>query len=193
MCTFMSRPPHRLVTRDRGCSHRPGSRLEVVVVPLLADAADAIVERLRGLVVAGGLPLEKRRAALAHGVEAGADQGLPHALPAALGCGEQVVHDPDPLGAAGGPHPEDRREAERLTLVVARDELDALELRVRDQCPRHREQRVVRWVDLVEVGITAHQRQKMAEIVLAYERNMNHSGAPLGNIVWPVCWKPNDA
>src|SRR5438046_7451448 len=52
----------------------------------------------------------------------------------------------------------------RAVAGIASDQLHTLELRVRDQRTRQREQRFVRRVDFVEVRIAAHQRQQVGEV-----------------------------
>src|SRR5918997_4824929 len=88
-------------------------RVERVVEPLLALAADAVVERLGSRVVLGGLPRELRGAALPAGLAAALDQRLRRAAAASLGRDEEVVHEPDPRGAGRRPQPVDGSEADR--------------------------------------------------------------------------------
>src|SRR5205085_7167574 len=52
-------------------------------------------------------------------------------------------------------------------VVVAGQELHAFPLRIRDQGAREREQRVVGGRDLVEVAVTAYERQQFAQVLLA--------------------------
>src|SRR5215212_8328120 len=86
-------------------------RFEPVVDPLLAVAADAVVDRLSTRVVLRGLPRELARAAL--------DQRLRGAAATALGRDEQIVHEPDPRRAGRRPQPVDGREADRAAVAVA--------------------------------------------------------------------------
>src|SRR6185437_17029471 len=117
--------------------------LEPVVEPLLAVAAYAFVHGLRPLVVERRLPSEPRGAALSTGLSALLDERIGVAAAPAVWGHEQVVHHSQPAPIGGRPRPEQRREAHGASLVVARDELDALLLGVRDQLPRHVEQLVV--------------------------------------------------
>src|SRR5688572_7089349 len=135
-------------------------RVERVVEPLLALAADAVVDGLGAGVVLRGLPRELARAALSAGLAAALDQRLGGAAAAALGRHEQVVHEPDPRGAGGRPQPVHGREADRAAVAVAGEELHALAGRVGDQRARELEQRLVGRRDLVEVGVAAHQDRK---------------------------------
>src|SRR3954466_3402754 len=81
---------------------------------------------------------------------------------------EEVVHHADPRAARRRPRPEHRREAERRAgLRVARDELDALALGIRDQRAAQREQRLVTRAHGVEVAVRAHEREQVAEVGLA--------------------------
>src|SRR5918992_1229771 len=80
-------------------------RVERVVEPLLALAADAGVDGLGARVVLGGLPGELGCAALAARLAAALDQRLRGAAAAPLGRHEQVVHQPDPRGAGRRPQP----------------------------------------------------------------------------------------
>src|SRR5215204_4805739 len=108
-------------------------RVERVVEPLLARAADAVVDRLRAEVVFGRPPREPRGAVVAAGRAAALDQRLGRARPAPVGRDEQVVHQPDSTRAGGRPQPVHGGEADRAAVVVAGDELHALALRVGDQ------------------------------------------------------------
>src|SRR3954447_22150810 len=167
MCTFLSRG--RTPSGYPGPSERNLARsgVEVVVEPLLAHAAHAVVETLGGVVVERRLPLQRHRSVLADGVEASGDQGRPHPAAARPGRGEEVVHQADASRARGRPEAEDGGESERSAVLVARDELNAFALGVRDQGARHREQRLVRRVDLVEVAVAAHERKQVVEAGLA--------------------------
>src|SRR5919202_3510762 len=73
-------------------SRRPGDG-EIVVQPLRAPGADPVVERLRALVVEGGLPGERDGAASAGALRARGDQRLADPRAAGLGRHVQVVHD----------------------------------------------------------------------------------------------------
>src|SRR5690349_233659 len=101
-------------------------RGERVVEPLLARAADAVVDLLRTHVVLGGLPRELGGAALATRLAAALDQGLGGPGPAPLRRHEEVVHEPDPGRARRRPQPVDGGEADRPPRLVAREELHAL-------------------------------------------------------------------
>src|SRR5215208_5705604 len=63
-------------------------RVEPVVEPLLARAADAVVDRLGARVVLRRLPRQPRRAALTAGGAAALDQGVGRAAAARLGRDE---------------------------------------------------------------------------------------------------------
>src|SRR5919107_3054861 len=101
-------------------------RVERVVDPFVALAADAVVDRLRPRVVLRRLPRELGRTALAAGLAAALDQRLRGTGAAAVGRDEEVVHEPDPRGAGRRPQPVDGREADRAALAVAGEELHAL-------------------------------------------------------------------
>src|SRR5688572_9535009 len=154
-------------------------RVERVVEPLLALAADPVVDRLRSRVVLGGLPRELGRAALAARHPAALDQRLGGAAAAPLGRHEEVVHEPDPRGAGRRPQPVDGREADRAAVAVAGEELHALADRVGDQRARELEQGLVGRRHLVEVGVAAHQRQHLAELRLADRRDRGHVVIPV--------------
>src|SRR5215212_11864159 len=73
----------------------PGSlRVEPVVQPLLARAADAVVDGLGAQVVLRGLPRQAPRPALQACGAAALDQRLGGTAAAALGRYEEVVHQP---------------------------------------------------------------------------------------------------
>src|SRR3712207_3590061 len=154
-------------------------RVEGVVQPLLAPAADAVVDGLGPRVVLGRLPRELGRAALAARAAARLDERLRGARPAALGRHEEVVHEPDARRAGRRPQPVDGGEADRAAVAVARDELHPLVDRIGDQRPRELEQRLVGRRDLVEVGVAAHQRQQLAEVRLADRRDAGHVVIPV--------------
>src|SRR4051812_23073025 len=132
---LISAPPTTPLGTSRSSSlgfttFMPGSlRVEPVVQPLLAHAADAVVDGLGAAVVLGGLPGEPRGAALAARGAAALDQRLRGARAAALGRHEEVVHQPDPRGTQRRPQPEHGGEADRVPRAVARDELDPVVLR----------------------------------------------------------------
>src|SRR5215216_3470730 len=154
-------------------------RFEPVVDPLLAVAADAVVDRLSTRVVLRGLPRELARAALAAGLPAALDQRLRGAAATALGRDEQIVHEPDPRRAGRRPQPVDGREADRAAVAVAGEELHALVDRVFDQRAGERQQRLVGRRDLVEVGVAPHQRKQLAEVRLADRRDRRHVVIPV--------------
>src|SRR5215208_5835780 len=87
-------------------------RVEPVVQPLLARAADAVVDRPRPAVVLRRLPRQARGALLAAGGPAALDQRVGRAGPARFGGHEQVVHQAHPARAERRPQPEDGREAD---------------------------------------------------------------------------------
>src|SRR5215210_6270103 len=146
--------PLALTTLMRG-----SLRVEPVVQPLLAGAADPVVDGLRAAVVLRRLPRQPRGAPLAAGGTAALDQRVGGTGAARLGRDEEVVHEPDAPRAERRPQPEDGREADRAAVVAAREELHALALRVGDQGARERLQLVVAGRDPVEVGVAAHERE----------------------------------
>src|SRR4051812_41001737 len=81
-------------------------RVEPVVQPLLAPAADPVVHGLRAGVVLRGLPREPGRPHLAAGGAAALDQRVGRARAARLRCDEEVVHQPHAAGAQRRPQPE---------------------------------------------------------------------------------------
>src|SRR3954471_7579100 len=86
----------------RSSSPCSGDR-EIVVQPLRAPGANAVVERLRALVVERGLPRERDGAVRLAAPRARGDQRLAdpaRAGPARVRRDEQVVHDADARGAA---------------------------------------------------------------------------------------------
>src|SRR5690242_363568 len=82
-------------------------RRKPVVEPLLARAADAVIDLLRPRVVLGGLPRDLGGAALPAGLAAALDQHLRRAAAAPLGRDEEVVHEPDAGRAGRRPQPVD--------------------------------------------------------------------------------------
>src|SRR5688500_15105131 len=70
-------------------------RVEPVVQPLLAGAADPVVHGLRPAVVLRRLPRQAGGALLAAGGAAALDQGVGRTGAACLRGDEQVVHEPD--------------------------------------------------------------------------------------------------
>src|SRR5687767_238142 len=97
-------------------------RVEPVVEPLLARAADAVIDRLRAGVVLRGLPRQPGRALLPAGGAAALDQRVGRAGAARFRRHEEVVHQPDPARAQRRPQPEHGGEADRRPVVGAREE-----------------------------------------------------------------------
>src|SRR5215207_8149126 len=146
---------------------RRSLRVEPVVQPLLAGAADAVIDGLRAAVVLRRLPRQPRRAPLAAGRAAALDERVGRPGAACLGRDEQVVHEADAARAERRPEPEDGGEPDRAAVVGAREELDALALGVGDQRARERRQVLVAGRDPVEVGVAAHERDQVGEVLLA--------------------------
>src|SRR6185312_15443826 len=92
---------------------RARSDAQIVVQPLRALSADAVVERLRACVVERGLPGQRDGAVRAAALGARGDELLADAAAAGVGRDEQVVHHADPLPARRGPRPEHRGEPDR--------------------------------------------------------------------------------
>src|ERR687894_2680750 len=100
-------------------------RVQRVVEPLPAGAADPVVDGLRAVVVLGRLPRQLRGAVLAARLAAALDQRLGGSGAAALGRHEEVVHEPDPRRACRRPQPVDGGEADRGARVVAGEGMEA--------------------------------------------------------------------
>src|SRR3954452_12898458 len=92
---------------------RFGSHLEREIDVLRALTADAVVNRLRPLVVRRRLPLERARPMSTGTLAAGFDERFGDPTSAGGFGNEQVVHDADTSSLQGGPAPEDRGEAHR--------------------------------------------------------------------------------
>src|SRR5215203_2872438 len=122
---------------------RRSLRVEPVVQPLLPGAADPVVDGLRAGVVLRRLPRQPRGAPLPAGRPAALDQRVGRPGAAGLRGDEEVVHEPDAPRAERRPQPEDGGEADRAAVVAAREELDALALRVGDQRAGERRQLLV--------------------------------------------------
>src|SRR5215218_916466 len=111
-----------------------GTDRQPVVEPLvLAGRADPVVDGLRAVVVAGGLPDQLGGAVLAAALQAGGDERLGHPTAARLGGHEQVVHHPDAGGGQRLPGPVQGGEADGTAGVVAGQQLQALPSRVGEQ------------------------------------------------------------
>src|SRR5215210_5696704 len=117
---------------------RRSLRVEPVVQPLLAGAADPVVDGLRAGVVLRRLPRQPGCAPLSAGGAAALDQRVRRPCAARLRRHEEVVHEPDALRAERRPQPEDGGEPDRAAVVQSGEKLDALALRVGDQRARER-------------------------------------------------------
>src|SRR4051794_21503581 len=182
---LISAPPTTPLGTSRSSSlgfttFMPGSlRVEPVVEPLLAVAADAVVDLLGAHVVLGRLPGEPARPALEAGGAATLDQRLRGTGPAAPLSHEEVVHQPNPRGAQRRPQPEHGREPDRDPRAVTRDELDPVVLRRGDQRARQRQQLLVGRRDLVEVRVPPHQREQLVEVLGPDQRDRRHVVIPV--------------
>src|SRR5215213_6513984 len=168
---------------------RRSLRVEPVVQPLLAGAADPVVDGLRAAVVLRRLPRQPGGASLTAGGAAALDQRVGRPCAARLRRHEQVVHEPDALGAERRPQPEDGGEPDGTPVVQSREELDALALRVGDQRAGERRQLLVARRDPVEVGVAAHEREQVGEVLLA-DREDAHARARGAHVVIPVHCPP---
>src|SRR4051794_25341425 len=92
---------------------------ELVVQPLGAPPADAVVDRLGGDVVLGRLPGDARRTVRAGTLATLGDQRVGDAAPAGVLADVEVVHDRQARGGQRLPRPVDRREADRAPAQVA--------------------------------------------------------------------------
>jgi hypothetical protein len=77
-----------------------------------------------------------------------------------------MSQDPDATGGPCTPRPEQAREARRVPVAVAGEELDAFVRGIGDECAEHCEQLVIAGVDAVELAVVPCQGRQLREAAL---------------------------